>query len=64
MLGKRGPRTQDPTAADTKPATIEGVVVVLPELSESLGLGWSSGAGSSVQRTLRRGDSVRVGALE
>ena len=27
---------------------------VLPELSESLGLGWSSGANSSVQRSMRR----------
>ena len=32
----------------------QGMVVVLPELSESLGLGWCSGAGSSVQRTMRR----------
>ena len=32
----------------------EGLVLVLSELSESMGLGWSSGAGSSVQRTLRR----------
>ena len=28
--------------------------VVLPELSESLGLGWSSGANSSLQRSMRR----------
>lgn len=32
----------------------EGLTVVLPELSESLGLGWSSGATSSVQRSMRR----------
>ena len=32
----------------------EGLTVVLPELSESLGLGWSSGASSSVQRSMRR----------
>lgn len=32
----------------------EGTPVVLPELSEALGLGWSSGAGSSIQRTMRR----------
>ena len=32
----------------------EGLTVVLPELSESLGLGWSSGSGSSVQRSMRR----------
>jgi hypothetical protein len=32
----------------------EGLTVVLPELSESLGLGWSSGANSSVQRSMRR----------
>jgi hypothetical protein len=32
----------------------QGVTVVLPELSEALGLGWSSGTSSSVQRTLRR----------
>ena len=32
----------------------QGVAIVLPELSESLGLGWCSGAGSSVQRTMRR----------
>ena len=31
-----------------------GLTVVLPELSESLGLGWSSGANSSVQRSMRR----------
>ena len=31
-----------------------GLTVVLPELSESLGLGWSSGASSSVQRSMRR----------
>ena len=29
----------------------EGLTVVLPELTESLGLGWSSGSGSSVQRS-------------
>ena len=32
----------------------EGLTVVLPELSESLGLGWSSGANSSLQRSMRR----------
>jgi hypothetical protein len=32
----------------------DGTTVVLPELSESLGLGATSGAASSVQRTLRR----------
>lgn len=32
----------------------QGLTVVLPELSESLGLGWSSGASSSVQRSMRR----------
>ena len=31
-----------------------GLTVVLPELSESLGLGWSLGSGSSVQRSMRR----------
>ena len=32
----------------------DGLTVVLPELSESLGLGWSSGANSSLQRSMRR----------
>jgi len=32
----------------------DGVPVVLPELRESLSLGWSSGANSSVQRSMRR----------
>lgn len=32
----------------------QGLTVVLPELSESLGLGWSSGASSSLQRSMRR----------
>ena len=32
----------------------EGLTVVLPELSESLGLGWSSGVNSSLQRSMRR----------
>lgn len=32
----------------------EGLTVVLPELSESLGLGWSSGPNSSLQRSMRR----------
>ena len=32
----------------------EGFTVVLPELSESLGLGWSSGPNSSLQRSMRR----------
>jgi len=32
----------------------QGLIVVVPELSESLGLGWSSGANSSVQRSMRR----------
>ena len=32
----------------------DGLKVVLPELSESLGLGWSSGANSSLQRSMRR----------
>ena len=32
----------------------DGLTVVLPELSESLGLGWSSGASSSLQRSMRR----------
>lgn len=32
----------------------DGAPVLLPELSEALGLGGSSGASSSVQRTLRR----------
>jgi hypothetical protein len=32
----------------------DGTAVVLPELSESLGLGATSGPASSVQRTLRR----------
>jgi hypothetical protein len=32
----------------------EGLRVVLAELSESLGLGWSSGPNSSLQRSMRR----------
>ena len=32
----------------------DGLTVVLPELSESLGLGWSSGPNSSLQRSMRR----------
>ncbi len=32
----------------------QGLTVALPELSESLGLGWSSGANSSLQRSMRR----------
>ena len=32
----------------------QGVTVALPELSEALGLGWSSGANSSLQRSMRR----------
>lgn len=32
----------------------QGLTVLLPELSESLGLGWSSGANSSLQRSMRR----------
>ena len=35
-------------------ASPDGFTVVLAELSESLGLGWSSGAGSSLQRSMRR----------
>lgn len=32
----------------------DGLRVVLPELSESLGLGWSAGPNSSLQRSMRR----------
>ena len=32
----------------------DGVSVVLPELSESLGLGWTAGVHSSLQRSMRR----------
>lgn len=32
----------------------EGLTVVLAELSEALGLGWSAGPNSSVQRSMRR----------
>ncbi len=32
----------------------DGLQVVLPELSESLGLGWSAGPNSSLQRSMRR----------
>jgi len=32
----------------------DGLTVVLPELSESLGLGWASGPNSSLQRSMRR----------
>ena len=32
----------------------DGLTVVLPELSESLGLGWSSGPNTSLQRSMRR----------
>ena len=35
-------------------ASPDGLRVVLPELSESLGLGWSAGPNSSLQRSMRR----------
>ena len=40
----------------------DGTAVVLPELSEALGLGWACGPSSSIQRTTRR--LVRFGLAD